>query len=338
MVKYDFNLENIKKGIRHPQRVFDELVLEYTYRLPLTVLNSERTIGTNVYERDWDVLIILDTCRVDALQEIADEYEFLRNIGSIYSTGGASGEWVARTFDESHQSEISKTAYLTANAHAQMVLEDKVQLTDSNKHLTFKSLRRMPTVDIGDLAYCEYLFQYERWGVEGPRGHLKGMTPPRYVTDRAVTLDREAEYDRTILHYFQPHSPWVSNALDEDRGLHRYEDDWWGYLTETDDLEKVWKAYLDELRYALDDVELLLRNLDAEKVVITADHGEAFGEYGVLGHKIGSIHPKVRKVPWVETTATDLNTYSPSTAPPNGDTSMSTSSVTEQLEALGYKT
>jgi hypothetical protein len=30
-----------------------------------------------VYDLEWDTLIILDTCRVDALRTVADEYDFL---------------------------------------------------------------------------------------------------------------------------------------------------------------------------------------------------------------------------------------------------------------------
>jgi hypothetical protein len=38
----------------------------------------------------------------------------------------------------------------------------------------------------------------------------------------------------------------------------------------------VWEAYLDNLRYVLDNIEELLQNVDG-KVVISADHGELFG-------------------------------------------------------------
>ena len=52
MAKYKINLENIKKGIRHPGRVFDEIVLEHSYRLASTLINSRQTIGTNIFDRN----------------------------------------------------------------------------------------------------------------------------------------------------------------------------------------------------------------------------------------------------------------------------------------------
>lgn len=338
MTKYKVSVENVKKALRNPSRIIDKVFFEYLFRFPLTLLNSKRTIGTNVYDRDWDVLILLDTCRVDALEAVAEEYSFLSEVDSIRSVGGASGEWIARTFDEPHFEDIQNTAYLTANAHTRQILDERTQRYDPDKHLTYKTLRCFPTVGVEDLGRVESLYQYEPWGEDGDLGHKDGMTPPRYVTERAISVGREMDYNRMILHYFQPHSPWVANALSEDRALNEYEDDWWNYLIRTGDMEAVWESYLDDLRYVLDDVELLLDNLDADSVAISADHGEAFGEYGVRGHEIGSLHPKIRTVPWVKTSGVDNNTHTPTIEPPESDTKLSSDDVEKQLRALGYKT
>lgn len=329
-------LKNIKKGLRDPTRVLDELVLDYLYRTPMVGLNGIRTIGTNVFDREWDVLIVLDTARVDALQLVADEYDFIQEVGSIWSVGGASAEWLARTFDESHKVEIHNTAFLSAQSHVQEILDSKVQESDEGRPLPLKALRLMPSVDIDDLGKVEYLFNFETIGEEGPFGHTDGNTPPRYVTDRGIAVGREHDFDRLMLQYHQPHTPWFSRALKEDRELKYYEYDWWNYYYETSDIKSIWEAYMSDLRFVLDDIELLFKNLDAEKVVITADHGEAFGEYGILGHKLGSLHPKVRKVPWITASATDKRTREPVVEEPKR-TKMSREKMDEQLEALGYK-
>ena len=86
------------------------------------------------------------------------------------------------------------------------------------------------------------------------------------------------------------------------------------------------------LRWVLDDLELLLNNIDRNKVIITSDHGEAFGEYGIYMHHPGSLHPHVRNVPWSVTTATDNHEYQPDFNPE----SMSDRSVEDTLSALGY--
>lgn len=71
-------------------------------------------------------------------------------------------------------------------------------------------------------------------------------------------------------------------------------------------------------------------------MAISSDHGEAFGEYGILGHKLGSLHPQIRKVPWVITSAEDNETHEPTVEEPN-NARMSREELDEQLEALGYK-
>jgi len=84
----------------------------------------------------------------------------------------------------------------------------------------------------------------------------------------------------------------------------------------------------------LDAVEELLRNVDAEEVVITAGHGDAFGEYGVYSHPAGVPHPHVRRVPWARTTTEDSGEYTPSLG--NRGPGTLDRAVDDQLQKLGY--
>jgi hypothetical protein len=333
--EWDLNWSNIKKAANNPTRIVDEVILYYLLRSPLTAVNSQCTIGTNIFDKEWDVAIILDTCRVDALKCVEDEYDFIQDVGSIWSVGGNSPEWIARTFDKKHADLVSNTTYLSANPHSQTILEDKNQYNDDN-HFNFKLLRHFPTIIKKDLQNVEYIFKYEPMGSSGEYGHKRGGTPPRYVTDRAIDVGRNEDVDRLILHYFQPHSPWVSNAIAQDRDLEQHEEGF-GYITKTGDDDSAWSSYLADLRWVLDDVELLLDNMDKDKVVITSDHGDAFNEYGVMSHKVGAVHPKIRKVPWVLTGGTDTRSYEPTVEEP-ADSSVASKKIYNQLEALWYKT
>jgi hypothetical protein len=338
MLKNEISINNIRRAVSNPFLAFDQVVLQHLYRVPSTYLNGRYMVGTNVFDREWDVLIILDTCRVDALRAVSPEYDFLDNIGEIKSVGGATPEWIARTFDMDRLHQIQNTAYLSGTAQLRGVLDEKLPASRSiaESHIAYKLLSSFNSVDIDDLAHVEYLFKHEPPGEEGPLGHKEGLTPPRYVTDRGISVNREQDHDRVILHYMQPHSPYVANAIAEERDLLDHEPRPLAYLRETGGHELVWETYLDELRYVLDEVELLLDNIDAERVAITADHGEAFGEYGIYGHQIGSLHPKIRNVPWATTTASDTNTYTPSIE--ELDEAAETEQTTEEmLEALGYK-
>jgi hypothetical protein len=75
--------------------------------------------------------------------------------------------------------------------------------------------------------------------------------------------------------------------------------------------EEFWKMYRANLRCVLEDVSLLLSNVDADTVVLTSDHGDAIGEWGIYDHPAGFLHPVVKNVPWVETTASDTGEYEP---------------------------
>ena len=329
-MQHDVNWENVKRGIKNPIQAFDQLVLEHIYRVPVVFLEDRFGVGTNVFEKEWDLLIILDTCRVDALREVADEYDFLTDIGELVSVGASSPEWIARTFTEEYADQIAETAYLSCNGNAETVLEKDAPATDPG-YLTHSLLKRFDYVDADKLGRLEKLWSYEPTGVEGPYGHVDGATPPRYLTDRAIDVARTHSFDRMILHYHQPHNPYAAKAMEEGRELYDYETQF------SQDPDQAWKSYLADLRYVLDDVELLLKNIDAERVVISSDHGEAFGEYGVYGHPIGSLHPHVRTVPWAVTTATDERTHTPETLRPSESEEASNQDVDETLEALGYK-
>jgi hypothetical protein len=335
MFKFDITIENLKRGISNPYQIFDELVLQHGYRIPSTIYNTQRDIGTNIYKKDWDLLIILDCCRVDALREVAPEYEFIEGVDSLKTVGGSTPEWTAKTFDPDYLDKIQQTGYVSGTAQLRSILEENRPSNSGlfDGHLAYSLLSHHDTVDISDLGYVDYAFEYNLPSDEIAK-HPKGKTPPRYITDRGIRAAREEDVERLILHYMQPHGPYAADAIAEDRDLEKHEGRPLRYLRNTGDMDTVWEAYLNEIRFALDEVEIALNNIDAEKVIITADHGEAFGEYGIYGHTIGSLHPQVRHVPWVETTATDSNTYHPVIEEKNE----ADDSTEEILEALGYKT
>ena len=259
--------------------------------------------GTNVYEREWDLLVILDACRVDLLRSVAEEYEFLGDIERVESVGSMSKEWMAKTFTDEYADEVAETAYVTSNVFSERIL-------DGDRFGTFEEVWR------------------DGWD------EAAGTVLPRTMTDRAIRIAREDDPDRMIVHYVQPHHPFVGLDLGFDA------DPFGPALSDTVvdalrkdkiDRETFWEAYQDNLRLALDDVELLLSNVDADRVAITADHGDALGEWGIYDHPVGCLHPAVRTVPWTTTTATDRDTHDPEIDRETGG-----SDVEERLQALGY--
>lgn len=291
---------------------------------------SRYPVGTNIFDREWDVLLILDTCRVDALREVEPEYDFLTEdtIKSIWSVGSSSSEWIAQTFTKDRRKTLKNSAYISGNSWAERIIENR--LTPEDHVNAWPKWGDWNVALPSDFQLLEQAWKYEpqnRYGLNPGHPH------PRYITDRIIDTMRSKSPDRLVAHYSQPHSPWTANARAEDREvLKEHEENPFSYLRNGGDEKLVWETYLDDLRMVLDDIELLLENIDADKVILSADHGEAFGEFGIYGHGIGVPHPHIKRVPWAETSASDGGTYQPSLEP----SQESTRTAEEQLEALGY--
>lgn len=280
--------------------------------------------GTNVYERDWDALIILDACRVDALEEVSGEYDFFPDagVGSVTSVGCSSYEWMVKTFREEYREEIADTAHVTANGFAEPVFEDEQYGPSVSVPFGWP---RDDVVDADAFGALEHVWRHGR-------DEDLGNVPPEYMTDCAIEAARESDADRLLAHYAQPHTPLMAHAAGEDRPIDAVEADPWPHLRDgTVSYDRVWELYLDNLRYVLDEVAVLLENLDADTVVITADHGEALGEWRAHGHPDGLCLPVIKRVPWVETTATDTGSREPAVSQEGEQ-----AHVEEHLEALGY--
>ncbi|MBB6644723.1 hypothetical protein [Halobellus ruber] len=273
-------------------------------------INTVYSKGENIYDRDWDLLILLDACRVDLISEVDNDYEFLDAPGELTSVGSSSLEWLQRTFCDEYVDEMQKTAYVTGNPFSYRVLDED------------------------DFLVFDEVWTYA-WDDEA------GTIPARPLTDRTIAAAREHSPDRLIVHYMQPHLPSVPDPLSDGMNAETlgqgkgWESPWKllrrGELT----YERVWDAYRANLNYVLSDVELLLRNVDAERAVISADHGNAAGEFGVYGHPRVPLSV-VRQVPWYETTAIDEGGYEPD-FDPETNVSDTIDDVEDRLSALGYR-
>lgn len=291
--------------------------------------------GTSIYEREWDVLLVLDTCRPDAIGQISDEYDYLPAKPETFnSLGSASPEWLAKNFTETfaseYQDEISRTAYVTGNLFSDGLEPEHV----------FNEA----TLDPGAFYMFDEVWRYG-WDDEYE------TTPPNAMADRAVDVMRKHDPDRLIVHFMQPHTPYPklyeqypewfdsTHGGDEDDAPHRRDRDWrlWERLRHNViSREEVWDAYIDNLRWVLDEgVGVILNNVDAERVVISSDHGEAFDDFGLYAHPHHVPAPVLKRVPWVETSATDTGTYEPTLDPVDID--IDEAEMTDRLEALGYR-
>lgn len=290
-------------------------VKESFHRLYYGIWANSTTIydpGQVVWDREWDILVVLDACRTDLMEEVSPDYSFLSNEGTAISNASSSGEWLRKNFDKSYRDEMSTTALVSGNPHTE--------------------------TDLPDRSAFHTLDEVWKYAWEDDSGTIL----PHSLIDRAIDIWRNETLERMIIHYMQPHFPSIPhpefgseiNPGENVQGDVLWESVW-DSLREGDvSKAEVWNAYRANLHYILSEMDLLLENVDAEKVVFTADHGNAFGEYGIYGHPNGAPIKPLRNVPWYETSATDSGTYTPELSPERDP--ISEENLQNRLADLGY--
>lgn len=293
-----------KKGFSSANQKNKQEIINYLLRK----MDLADPRGMPIYESEWDVLIVLDACRIDLLEEVSSDYSFIpSNVQSRRSVASCSRLWMDRNFSEKYSKEMGETVHVTSNPYTAGYLDDD----------WFYELD-----EVWKYSWDENL----------------GTVPCRPVTDRAIDLTRRHSAERFIIHYLQPHFPSIPDPLGSSINIETFGEDWnsvWNRLQQKEvDKQRVWESYKENLRYVLDDVELLLDNIKPGKIVITADHANAFGEWGQYGHPPHRPISVLRQVPWIEVSGVDTNQYEPSVK--SSDESVSKYTVEQRLNDLGY--
>lgn len=284
---------SIIRGLKNPIRATAFL----TNKVNLYYINNYR--ATNIYEREWDVAIILDACSYELIDSI--DADLPGELDSIHSVAGMTGDWMRKTFKQNG----SDTIYITAAPFSRSKI--------NSRH--FYELDEV----------WKYAFD-----------NKIGTVRPRPVTDRAVYHRRQHPNKKMIVHYMQPHFPAISDPelggkIEPHKG--GWPDSIWTKLSNGEiSKDSVWEAYTNNLRRVLDELELLMNNIDSDNMIITSDHGNAFGGLGFYGHGSNLSINSVRKVPWIEAgMTTDKGIHDPANYERKEK-----QNAREKLKALGY--
>lgn len=237
-----------------------------------------------VMDQDWDNLVVLDACRRSLFEsvigpEFFDEYRVVRSLGSN------TAEWTNRNFnDQGHESEFPNTVYVTGN----VVVSRKI--TDP----TFHRL-------------------YEVWQ-DGFDSEL-GVVPPEPVVEKALQARKDHPNKRLVSHIVQPHEPFITKLEDDSgyttdpeavfgEGTELTEKNTWLDLAENNiSVAQVKAAYHHTLELGWNRVRTLVDELPG-RTVVTADHGNMWGELGfpipvpVYGHPTQMRCFELVDVPW----------------------------------------
>jgi hypothetical protein len=127
----------------------------------------------------WDYLVVLDACRYDFMAAAAERY-FSQPPGKRLSAGTSTLEWRDANFPERYTGVI----YVSSNPY-------------------INSLRPVR----GFLGSDHFDRVYDVWRTGWDP--VKGTVRPKAVSDAAVAAMRDNPDARVIVHYLQPHAPYL---------------------------------------------------------------------------------------------------------------------------------
>ena len=278
-----------------------------------------RNTGNYILKEKWDNLIILDACRYDTFVKLLNEEHLKGNLESRVSRGTETSVFLSENFQSFGL--VKDLVYVTANPTV-------------NKFLNGKIFKILP-------------LWKEEWN------HEHQTVLPERVYERTIEAMQQYPDKKFVIHFLQPHRPfigysrwnWWKNKIPSYRFVRV-----WGSMAEQGKSllfsvsdETLIRLYERNLKLVLPYVRRLLEELPGTTVV-SADHGEAFGErihplvpISVYGHPGRERIRALTKVPWLVSESTKkkiIRAEEPAATVelPREDEDL----ITERLSALGY--
>lgn len=303
-----YSMTQLVRAIKQPRLATRELNKLYFTRLGSRRFNPH---GISVMDEDWDTLILLDACRYDMFEELHDlpgELEFR------ISRGSATPEFLRGNFANR---DLHDTVYVTANP----------------------MFHTWPGLD------TEFHTVVNVWEEDGWNDTYQTVLPET-MKDYGLQAAKDYPDKRLILHFMQPHYPFLTKETTFDKG-HLYGQEegtlaFWrqiflGQLSIP--TEKIWNLYNDNLRKTLPSLTTLLEELPG-KTVVSADHGNMVGDRSFpipikeWGHPGGHYLDELVTVPWLVQQNGERRTIIVDA--PETQEAADEAEVKKKLEQLGY--
>jgi hypothetical protein len=281
-------------------------------------LRAYNTAGVDVFKEDWDTLVVLDACRYDMFKSTS---QLEGTLSSHISKGSSTVEWLQANFDGR---DLCDTVYVTANPQL-----------ERNRNRWNINLHKIINVWLKN-------------GWDEETGTVRAGT----MTKTALKATEQYPQKRLVIHYMQPHYPFVPSKTDFDKKhlqqIHSEDDSPMGENVWSQKFngtlhvsqEELWSMYVENLEYVLEHIEKLLANISG-KTVVTGDHGNYVGERASpvpiqeYGHPRGLYDEPVVRVPWLEYTNGNRREITKELGS-QSNKDIQSSLVTERLEKLGY--
>ncbi|TKX86042.1 hypothetical protein EXE43_10430 [Halorubrum sp. SS5] len=303
-----FVQSTLGNAIQHHSPKFIARGLNFAYHALVNRFEFNNRNGVDIFAEDWDTLVILDACRYDMF---AEQNTLPGTLEARVSKGSSTVEFLEANFTNK---DLRDTVYVTGNP----------QYYNNHKRIN------------ANFHNVQNIWMEDGWDSES------GTVLPRAVTEAALKAHDQYPNKRIIIHYIQPHFPFIGS--DVGKGSFEHEDDelniWEKLFTGEleEDNETIWNAYNRNLAVTLPHVERLLKNVDG-RTVVTADHGNLVGErvYPIpikeWGHPRGLYVQPLIKVPWLVTESKNRRETTPGEVVTKDQQS---NAAEERLKQLGY--
>lgn len=306
-----YSLFQIRRAAANPIRFLIEANRLYHRRLYTREFNSS---GVDIFSEDWDNLILLDACRYDMFESQAS---FQGELTQKYSRGSSTVEFLHGNFSGR---DLRDTVYVTANPQLYRYRDEiKTMLHD--------------VINI---------WQEDGWDADAR------TVLPETTTEYARRAAEQYPDKRLVIHYVQPHYPFIKSETEFDKNHLENPDGeevfWYRIMEGELDVpqEVIWTAYQENLEVALPFVESLLTELKG-KTVVTSDHGNMVGERAypipirIWGHPKGIYTEPLVKVPWF-TFQNGKRKKTIAELPQDRNEDVEEEVVQDRLQDLGYVT
>lgn len=297
-----YSTRQIGRGLANPRLVLKQGLKQVRAGYTYYQRSVRGRTGVQVMDEDWDTLIILDGCRYDLFSE---EQPLDGRLESRISAGSSTKEFLHANFEGR---SCPDTVYVSAN----------------------------PQLERWDMCH-RFHDTAELWKSEWNDEH--NTVFPDSVTDRAIEAHEQHPNKRLIVHYIQPHYPFIgkTGASIDQEGLSddEYDKIWIQLKNGTVEAETVWQAYRENLELVIPHVSELLSAIEG-KTVVTSDHGNAMGRLGAYGHPHGTYLESLVRVPWLVVEDNERRTIEAGGTQDRA-ADKDVDEIKERLENLGYR-
>ena len=275
-------LKSIKNPLEFRKFIFSKLI---------SIIYRENK-GFYVLNENWDNLIILDACRFDFFKTIIKRSNIDGKLESRISRGAHTTSFLTQNFKGKKCDDL---IYITANPYVDKLFE-------------------------GNFYKIVSIWK-DGWN---EKYHT---VLPETVYQYSLNIIKNFPKKRIIIHFMQPHYPYINTDIElttleslrestlqntpkinDKLKKARFKEKFWAlysyYVYKMLDVDTHIKGYWKNLQLTFPYVEKIVKLLPGT-TIITADHGEAFGEYihpwipiRYYGHRKGVRIPILTKVPW----------------------------------------